>query len=577
MLWYFNAALVSLPAYLYIVVDIEEGTIDDSIQSRTMNSDIRAVQRRERHIAHRMKSIAFDARRLEGKLAMMEDAFEVEDAVTLRFLANERCGSWYLPSKSYFRRRHLLADEGGNGEEAHHAVPTTCYFKSSDGHYGQWAFSTTRLNLAVLRPLLIDLLSHQDTSATPSSRGSVTVVVDATQHGKAFPDSLSKTLPMWACVMNEVYCGSEANAASMLPPWLHPSEVNSIIQRLPSFAASFRAVCPPSVSPASVRLDCPLSTVWVHGEDDDATWRQAVDTVLQRCVNHHVLVLVCASGDPHWGSPNESSMNTVTGRQGWSYVRGAADDHESWGMGLTCDVFWEHVDALTDAALSLDDVETVVSEIVTKARSLATTPSASPQDMRKELLSALSTAIHIPVPRRTTLTLQTVVGVDRQSHLCSPLKSFEVLNAAASAASSATQHRSVIMLIDGKRKDPAPTWTLFPAIDVVVVEVDCTSAKFGIQRALPSCLEWLDGALRRTIESDAPAHISLMCVDAERDGHIVAAVAVAMLAHLEPSARHTKASLRVHQAAVADALGPRCIHRTDMIQLNRHFLSSECE
>jgi hypothetical protein len=542
-----------------------------------MNSDIRAVQRRERHIAHRMKSIAFDARRLESKLAMLEDAFEVEGAVPLRFLANERCGSWYLPSKSYFRRRHLLADEGGDGEKAHHAVPTTCYFKSSDGHYGQWAFSTTRLNLAVLRPLLINLSSHLDPCTTPSSRGSVTVVVDATQHGKAFPDSLSKTLPMWACVMNEVYCDSEASAASMLPPWLHPSEVNSIIQRLPSFAASFLAVCPPSASPASVRLDCPFSTLWVHGEDDDATWRQTVETVLQRCVDHHVLLLVCASGDPQWGSPNEPSINTVTGRQGWSYVRGAADDHETWGMGLSCDVFWENVDALTDAALSLDDVETVVSEVVAQARSLTTTPSASPQDLHNELLSALSTAIHIALPSRTTLTMHTVVGVDRKSHLCSPLKFFEALNAAASAASLNAQGRSVMMLIDGKRKDPAPTWTLFPAIDAVVVEVDCTSTKFGIQRALPSCLEWLDGALRRKIDSNAPAHISLMCVDAERDGHIVAAVAVAMLAHLEPSTRHTKASLRVHQAAVADALGPRCIYRTDMIQLNRHFLSSECE
>jgi tRNA A64-2'-O-ribosylphosphate transferase len=43
---------------------------------------------------------------------------------TLPVFANLRCGLWYAP----------------------HARDT-CYFKSTDGHNGNWSFSCTRLNL----------------------------------------------------------------------------------------------------------------------------------------------------------------------------------------------------------------------------------------------------------------------------------------------------------------------------------------------------------------------------------------------------------------------------------------------
>ncbi|CUF13137.1 Hypothetical protein, putative [Bodo saltans] len=145
---------------------------------------------------------------------------------------------------------------------------------------------------------------------------------------------------------------------------------------------------------------------------------------------------------------------------------------------------------------------------------------------------------------------------------------------------------AVMVLSDTKLKDPTPKTTLFPLMHAAIVEVDSTSTKFGIQRAVPLCLEWLDEQFHHLSNDDDPSQrvplsVCLLCVDGERDGHIVAAIATAMQAHLHhvlscgASTRHTKASLRIHQAAVADALGPRCIYRSDMIQLNRHFLSGE--
>jgi hypothetical protein len=70
----------------------------------------------------------------------------------LPLLANLRCGSWYTQQK--------------------HAG--TCYFKSTDGHFGNWTFSTTRLNWHV---------------AALSAEHGGCIIVDATRKGKRFPVS----------------------------------------------------------------------------------------------------------------------------------------------------------------------------------------------------------------------------------------------------------------------------------------------------------------------------------------------------------------------------------------------------
>lgn len=51
---------------------------------------------------------------------------DVADRYNLPLVGNERCGSWYISPEK----------KAGSG-----------YFKSTDGHWGQWGFSTRRLNL----------------------------------------------------------------------------------------------------------------------------------------------------------------------------------------------------------------------------------------------------------------------------------------------------------------------------------------------------------------------------------------------------------------------------------------------
>ena len=77
------------------------------------------LKRSNLSITNRLKSICHDATFVE----------EVADALKLPLVANERCGSWYIDP----------ARKAGSA-----------YFKSTDGHTGQWKFSLRRLNLHLL-------------------------------------------------------------------------------------------------------------------------------------------------------------------------------------------------------------------------------------------------------------------------------------------------------------------------------------------------------------------------------------------------------------------------------------------
>ena len=87
----------------------------------------------------------------------------------LPIVANERCGTWYVDPI-------VLAE--------------ICYFKSTDGHYAQWAFSQRRLNLHLL-PLI-------------EAKGGCIIVDSTHTKTKRFPDALSKTIPIWCCIMNRL-------------------------------------------------------------------------------------------------------------------------------------------------------------------------------------------------------------------------------------------------------------------------------------------------------------------------------------------------------------------------------------
>ena len=87
--------------------------------ARNFSSTLSSLKRSTLSAHNRLRSIQHDSRFVQA----------VASEHNLPLIANERCGSWYIPP----------------GKKAGSA-----YFKSTDGHFGQWAFSMRRLNLQVL-------------------------------------------------------------------------------------------------------------------------------------------------------------------------------------------------------------------------------------------------------------------------------------------------------------------------------------------------------------------------------------------------------------------------------------------
>ena len=100
-------------------------------------------------ISQTLSSLRRSALSVTNRLRSIEDdASFVRDVAIdydLPLVANERCGSWYIDP---------VAKAG------------SVYFKSTDGHAGQWSFSLRRLNLQLLA------LARENRGYISPSRGS---------------------------------------------------------------------------------------------------------------------------------------------------------------------------------------------------------------------------------------------------------------------------------------------------------------------------------------------------------------------------------------------------------------------
>ena len=92
------------------------------IQSQNFSKTLSSLKRDTLSITNRLESIKLDSEFVQS----------IAEIYQLPLVANERCGSWYIP----------FSKKVGSA-----------YFKSTDGHVGQWAFSMRRLNLQMLETI----------------------------------------------------------------------------------------------------------------------------------------------------------------------------------------------------------------------------------------------------------------------------------------------------------------------------------------------------------------------------------------------------------------------------------------
>jgi len=86
---------------------------------QSISQTLSSLRRSALSVSNRLQSIETDADFVQ----------EVAEHYDLPLVANERCGSWYISPD---------------------AKVGSAYFKSTDGHAGQWDFSFRRLNLQLL-------------------------------------------------------------------------------------------------------------------------------------------------------------------------------------------------------------------------------------------------------------------------------------------------------------------------------------------------------------------------------------------------------------------------------------------
>ncbi|KAI9837480.1 MAG: hypothetical protein M1819_007128 [Sarea resinae] len=251
--------------------------------STNFSKTLGELKRSNLSITHRLRSINEDS----------EFVCAVADIFQRPLIANERCGSWYIPP---------TRKQG------------SAYFKSTDGHSGEWSFSLRRLNLQVL-----DVVG----------KGDGCIIVDSTRRGKSMPDALSKTVPIWCAVMNLALFPELPSAHKLHTPQhaVSASEHSQIEARLESFVKQLKELGL-DLQELRLRISKPLRPLWIVQGSTLPTEAPFYD-------DFHPIILCTASRRVRGAEASEGG-----------YIQGAGDDSEGWAKGLTPQLFWENKDML---------------------------------------------------------------------------------------------------------------------------------------------------------------------------------------------------------------------------------------
>ena len=283
---------------------------------------------------HRLRSIHRDHQNLFKQQ-------QRQDICSFPLIANERCGSWYIKN---------------NSAVAH------CYFKSTDGHVGTWNMSLKRLNLP-----LVDLLSQS---------GGCRLVDSSVR--KILPDSFSRTIPIWACVMNrfiERYRREEGKDAPgfwdtklytpscIVSQEEHLQICNLMDARVECLFQSQAIVNPQRLVDTMTK---PIRAIWISNGNEglEEIYFGLDKYFVIVCWNPSTYGSSITKNRIHWIDDDESSRNEC----GFYYTPGAADDQESWARHLTPELFWKYEQKLVDPSLNDDETDALIDSLVEQAK-----------------------------------------------------------------------------------------------------------------------------------------------------------------------------------------------------------------
>ena len=292
------------------------------------------LRRDSLNIRNRLLSIKHDSQFVE---------FVSSKFPTLPVCPNERSGSWYCrPSNDTLQAGQSV------------------YFKSTDGHFGIWDISMRRLNLHIL-PLL--------------QKNKGLIIVDTTKKGKRVPDALSKTIPIWMALLNNL-CADEDRQTEFvfdsIASIVSPTEAQQITNLLPSLMKKFKSFKVDVEGLIMPFLDAkkPLKPIFVHPASrmfETTLGREAFWNVEDLAnLDFTPVILVSASFS---SSSDDTPLFPVV--NSFMYVQGAADDSELWSEpGFKQNHFWKLADRITND-ISESELKALISQELQNNHDLA--------------------------------------------------------------------------------------------------------------------------------------------------------------------------------------------------------------
>lgn len=213
------------------------------------------------------------------------------------------------------------------------------------------------------------------------------------------PDSLSKTVPVWCCVLNRALFPELTGYHGLyVPPnVVSGSERSQMLSRVPGFVDSLRQL---NLDLAGLRaqISKPIRPTWVTQETDLSHYHDQDDDVDDkddgRIFESFRPVICCTSS-------RRVTDGEISGHSG--YVQGAGDDTENWALGLTPPVFWGNAEQLLSTPEA--DLPGLIGSLIAASASSSTNNSNSKSH---------------PTSETTTTTTSTTNGTDPDAHALPP-------------------------------------------------------------------------------------------------------------------------------------------------------------
>lgn len=174
------------------------------------------------------------------------------------------------------------------------------------------------------------------------------------------PDSLSKTVPVWCCVLNRALFPelTESHDLYVPPNVVSDSEKSQMLSRVPGFVDSLRQL---NLDLAGLRaqISKPVRPTWVTQETDlGHHYHDSEGGGGGRIFESFRPVICCTSS-------RRITDGEMSGHSG--YVQGAGDDTENWALGLTPPVFWDNAEKLLSTPEA--DLPELIGSLVASAGS----------------------------------------------------------------------------------------------------------------------------------------------------------------------------------------------------------------